>query len=256
MHSEQTLPGDPAQSRADLVRGITSARTAAETTAGARRKAVKPAGLANRTARSRRAVFITWLRKIHLYVGLWGAALGLLFGVTGILLNHRAIMKIPIEKTIQKNVQLPLPELAHTSIEALSAWLQHELEFKPISPPVIKSQPAKTIVWGEREHLQPERWTINLSRPGSAINAEYFVGNRFVKLDQLDATPIGTLTRLHMAVGVSAFWILLTDTVAGALILLSVTGVLLWTQLHTIRTAAVLVSTSALVAATWYLWSL
>jgi hypothetical protein len=41
--------------------------------------------------------------------GLWGAALGLLFGATGILLNHRAVLKIPVEKTVQTTVQLQLP---------------------------------------------------------------------------------------------------------------------------------------------------
>ncbi|OXH83611.1 peptidase, partial [Burkholderia multivorans] len=30
-------------------------------------------------ARSRRGTFLQWLRKIHGWVGLWGAALGLLF---------------------------------------------------------------------------------------------------------------------------------------------------------------------------------
>ncbi|HEY4801735.1 MAG TPA: peptidase, partial [Paraburkholderia sp.] len=44
----------------------------------------------DRARRSRRATFIKWLRKVHGWVGLWGAALGLLFGVTGVLLNHRA----------------------------------------------------------------------------------------------------------------------------------------------------------------------
>ena len=33
-------------------------------------------------AHRRSAVFFRWLRRIHLYVGLWGAALGLLFGAT------------------------------------------------------------------------------------------------------------------------------------------------------------------------------
>jgi hypothetical protein len=45
---------------------------------------------AARRQRARRATFIRWLRKVHGWVGLWGAALGLLFGVTGFLLNHRA----------------------------------------------------------------------------------------------------------------------------------------------------------------------
>ncbi|MFD2270727.1 hypothetical protein ACFS07_05380 [Undibacterium arcticum] len=53
---------------------------------------------APKRSRSKRAVFLGWLRKTHLYIGLWGALLGLLFGATGILLNHRSVLKIPIEK--------------------------------------------------------------------------------------------------------------------------------------------------------------
>jgi hypothetical protein len=205
--------------------------------------------------RSRRAIFLTWLRKTHLYVGLWGAALGLLFGLTGILLNHRAIMKIPVEKTVQKTAQLPLPDRSFAHPEELSAWLQQELDFVPVAPPVIKAQPEKKVVWADREVLQPERWTITLTRPQGGVSAEYFVGNRFVKLDQVDATPIGTLTRLHMSIGVNAFWVLLSDTIAGGMILLSLTGLLLWTQLHTVRTIAVLTSVGGLGAGMWFMWA-
>lgn len=205
--------------------------------------------------RSRRAVFLTWLRKTHLYVGLWGAVLGLLFGVTGFLLNHRAIMKIPVEKTVQSSVQVTLPERSFAKPEELSAWLQQELNFIPASSPVVKTQPAKTVVWADREVQQPERWTVTLTRPERGVTAEYFVGNRFVKLDQVDATPIGTLTRLHMSIGVNAFWVLLSDTIAGGMILLSITGLLLWTQLHTVRTIAVMSSVGALIGAIFFMWS-
>ena len=58
-----------------------------------------------------------------------------------------------------------------------------------------------------------------------------------------------------MAVGVSAFWVLLSDTIAGGMIVLSVTGLLLWSRLHTIRLAAVGVSTAALLGGVWTLWS-
>ncbi|HZW23448.1 PepSY-associated TM helix domain-containing protein [Noviherbaspirillum sp.] len=205
--------------------------------------------------RSRRAIFLTWLRKTHLYVGLWGAVLGLLFGVTGFLLNHRAIMKIPVEKTVQRTAQVALPGHSFGKPEELSAWLQQELNFAPAAPPVIKTQPAKAVVWADREVMQPERWTVTLTRPERGVTAEYFVGNRFVKLDQVDATPIGTLTRLHMSIGVNAFWVLLSDTIAGGMILLSITGLLLWTQLHTVRTIAVLTSVGALVGAIFFMWS-
>lgn len=206
--------------------------------------------------RSRRAVLLTWLRKTHLYVGLWGAVLGLLFGVTGFLLNHRAIMKIPVEKIIQNTAQLPLPAQPFHTPEELSDWLQKELNFAPAQPPSIKKHPAKNVVWGEREVMQPERWVINMARPERGLSAEYYVGNRSVKLDTIDATPIGTLIRLHTSTGVSAFWVLLSDTIAGSLILLSLTGLLLWTQLHTVRTIAMLTSCGALSAAIWFMWTI
>ncbi len=208
-----------------------------------------------RRTRSRRAVFLTWLRKTHLYVGLWGAALGLLFGATGILMNHRAIMKIPVQKTVQRTAQLPLPARDFSTPEELSAWLQQELQFAPAAPPLVRRQPARDVIWGNREVRQPERWSVMLNRPGGGVSAEYFVGNRFIKLDHIDATPIGTLMRMHTAVGVSAFWVLLSDTIAGSLILLSITGLLLWTQLHTVRTLTVMTSAGALLGATWFMWS-
>lgn len=207
--------------------------------------------------RSRRAIFLTWLRKIHLYVGLWGAALGLLFGATGILMNHRAIMKLPVEKAALKTAQLPLPQQrSFATPQEMSEWLGQELKYSPAQIVQVKSQPAKKVIWADQEVWQPERWSVSLQRPDRGVNAEYFVGNRFVKLDHVDATPIGTLTRLHMSVGVSAFWVLLSDTIAGSLILLSLTGLLLWTQLHTVRTVAVMTSIGALLAGTWFMWSM
>lgn len=216
---------------------------------------VASAGTRTRS-RSRRAVYLSWLRKTHLYVGLWGAVLGLLFGATGILLNHRSIMEIPVEKIVRKTAQLPLPAQALRSPQQMSAWLQKELGFTSKQVTQIKSLPAQKIVWADRNLVQPERWSFSMQSPQRGVIAEYFVGNRFVKLDHVDATPIGTLTRLHMSIGVSAFWVLLSDTIAGSLILLSITGLLLWTQLHTVRTVAVLTSVGALLAGIWFMWSL
>jgi uncharacterized protein len=171
-------------------------------------------------------------------------------------MNHRGIMKIAVEYATRKTVQLPLPEGGFASPKDMAAWLQQELSFAPAQAPLVRSQPAKKIIWNDREVVQPERWSINLMQPGRGVSAEYFVGNRFIKLDHMDATPIGTLMRLHKSEGVNAFWVLLSDTIASSLILLSLTGLLLWTQLHTVRTIAVLTSTGALLGAVWFMWSL
>jgi len=207
-------------------------------------------------AQRRRVAYLRWLRRIHLYVGLWGAAVGLLFGATGIVLNHRAVLKIPVQKAVQRTVQLPLPEGAPArpgTPEAMAAWLAAELGFTP-QQVRIKADAAATVVWGGREVEQPARWAFNLHSPQRGVSAEYYVGNRFVKAEVLDATPIGTLTRLHMSVGVNAFWVLLADSIAGALILLSATGLLLWSRMHPLKLSAIGVSLAALSGAAGYLW--
>jgi len=205
-------------------------------------------------AHRRSALFVRWLRKIHLYVGLWGAMLGLLFGASGMLMNHRAILKIPVEKSVQKSAQLPLPERRFDRIDDMADWLQSELQFQGVQARV-KADPPRRVTWGDRSLEQPERWSFGWQSPHKAVNAEYFVGNRFVKVETQDMTPIGTLMRLHTSTGVSAFWVLLADTVAGGLIVLSVTGLLLWTRLHPVRLTSVGVACGALLGGVWFLWS-
>ena len=220
-----------------------------------------PAGAAGATPRQkthrRSVVFLRWLRKVHLWVGLWGAAVGLLFGVTGILLNHRAVLKIPVEKTIQRSIQLALPDAGQsllTDVNALAAWLQAQLQFQGVQV-LSKTEPARNVIWADREVMQPARWIVRLHSPQRGVNAEYIVGNRFVTVDIQDATPMGTLTRLHMATGANAFWVLLSDTIAAGLIVLCFTGLLLWSRLHTLRLAGIATSMGALTGAAFFLWS-
>lgn len=201
------------------------------------------------------ARFIRWLRKIHLYVGLWGAALGLIFGATGLLMNHRAILRIPLEKTVQRSAQLQLPGRGFATPEDMARWLLDELKIDRPMQSRLKAEPARPVSWGDRALLQPERWTFNWQSPGRGVNAEYFVGNRFVKVETQDATPIGTLMRLHTASGVSAFWVLLSDTIAGGLVVLSITGLLLWSRLHPLRLSALAAATGASIGAIWFAWS-
>jgi len=118
-----------------------------------------------------------------------------------------------------------------------------------------KAEPPRAVRWADREVEQPARWTVNLQSPQRGVNAEYLVGDRYVRLETQDATPIGTLTRLHTATGVGAFWVLLADTIAGGFMLLSVTGLLLWSRLRTIKLTAVIVSLGALSGAVAFLWS-
>ncbi|CAH1082272.1 PepSY-associated TM helix domain-containing protein [Candidatus Nitrotoga sp. 1052] len=185
----------------------------------------------DRDIRLRHAVFLKWLRKTHGWIGLWGAAIGLLFGMTGILLNHRTVLKIPAAQVQETMLQIPLPTPAPANVKEMASWLQRELMVdRPASRE--RSEPAKPVAWGDKTLKQPAHWSVTFSSPQANLQAEYWAGNNFVSVKRSDQNVFGTLTNLHKGNGVAIPWILLADTLAGSIILLSLTGVVLWTQLN------------------------
>jgi hypothetical protein len=211
-----------------------------------------PRGATPADAASRRGVFLKWLRKTHSWIGLWGALLGLLFGLTGFFQNHRAVMKISAGAPPQvSNIQLSLPTPAPATPAELAAWLQAELKL-PKPPERMQREPARPVAWGDKSLTQPEHWQWSFRSPSSIVQAEYWAGAGQVKVRRVEPGLLATLENLHRANGVSAAWVLVADTIAGGMIFLSITGVLLWTGLNRRRTvgAAILgVSIVTLLAA-------
>ena len=199
----------------------------------------------------KRANFLRWLRQAHGWLGLWGAVLGFLFGATGILLAHRSVLKIPISKGEQTVVQYKLAQMPATAAD-LGVLISKEFDYAH-RPPRIKVENSRPVAWNSVGVQQPERWELNFNHPSRAAKVEYFVGNSFARIEKYDATVIGTMARLHMATGVDAYWVLLLDSIAASLMLLALTGTLLWTQLKLPRmgTAAVIVGAPVL-AALWF----
>lgn len=204
--------------------------------------------VASDNTRSRRGVFLKWLRKTHGWIGLWGAVLGLLFGGTGILLNHRNVMKIPAAHAQESNLQIQLPSPAPADAEAMAAWLQRELALdRPASR--VKSDPSRPAAWGDKSLKQPARWTASYTSPRANVQVEYWVGNSFVNVKRSDNNVFATLNNFHKGTGTGIGWILLVDTLAGSIILLSITGVLLWALMNKRRmVGAGIVFTSLMLA--------
>jgi hypothetical protein len=179
----------------------------------------------------KRIQWLKWLRRVHAWVGLWGAALGLLFGISGILLNHRAVMKIPAAQMEQSQIELALPAPPPANAKALALWLQSHTAIDR-EPGKISTEPAKSGNWSDQRLLQPGLWRVDFHSPQRSVSAEYWVGNAYVSVKRQDANVFAFITRLHKGVGMGAGWILLVDTLAGGLVFLSLTGLLLWTKLH------------------------
>lgn len=202
-----------------------------------------------RQQRSRRATFVKWLRKVHGWIGLWGAALGLLFGTTGFLLNHRGgPLKVSTGEPQVSVVQVPLPQPMPQTPRELGTWLKHELKLAG-TPGRVQKEPAHPVAWGERSMVQPEHWQLNFASPHENTAAEYWVGNGYVTVKRSENSFLATLTNLHKGVGLSIGWVLLIDTLAGSIILLSLTGVLLWTELNKRKTVGAVLVIGSIVAA-------
>jgi hypothetical protein len=199
-------------------------------------------------APSRRAIFLKWLRKMHGWIGLWGAVLGLLFGCTGLLLNHRTVLRIPAAQAQESTVQVPLPRPAPANPQALAAWLKSALKLEP-EPRRVLMEPARPVAWGDQAVLQPARWSASFTSPSANVQAEYWVGNSYVTVKRSDNNVFATLTNLHKGVGMGVGWILLVDTLAGSIILLSLSGVLLWALTNRRRAIGVAIGTVSLLAA-------
>ena len=198
-------------------------------------------------AHSRRAVVLKWLRKTHGWIGLWGAVLGLLFGATGILLNHRAVLKIPAAQSAESTIELPLPQPAPQDAKAMAAWLSSSLAIGRDASRV-KAEPAKPVAWGDRALIQPARWSGAFVGPASGVQFEYWVGNTYVTVKRNDNNVFSTLSNLHKGTGMGVGWILLVDTLAGSIILLSLSGVLLWAMMTRKRMVGVAIAGLSLLA--------
>lgn len=191
---------------------------------------------------------IRWLRNTHGWLGLWGAVLGLLFGATGILLNHRQVMKLPYAQYEKSTIELKLPNEKPSTVQALSVWLQATLQLKK-APLKVEAEQAKTVIWNHLPITQPPVWKVDFHTPQYSVAAEYFVGNSFVTVKRQEANVFAFLSRLHKGVGMSNAWILLIDAFAGALMTLSLTGLLLWTKMRKSRLLLTALSGSSVVLA-------
>ena len=200
----------------------------------------------NSTTRGSAAI---WLRKAHGWIGLWGAALGLLFGFSGIWLNHRAVLPLQLSSE-RSNWQLALPDPPPADAEAMAAWLRVSLAL-PRSASNVRVEKPRPVPWADASSvptgMQPAHWTFNFAAPRSQIQVEYWVGNRTASVRRTDGGIVATLTNLHKGVGMPLAWVLLVDTLAGSLILLSLSGLALWLLTRRRRSAGLAIFGAALV---------
>jgi hypothetical protein len=181
-----------------------------------------------------------WLRKLHAWAGLALSGVFLLFAVTGFLLNHRAVLKIPALQRQEVREVVPVSQ-APASPQALQASLMPMPQREGGSQRIVVD-PEREVSWDGRPIRQPARWTIHHDTPSMSTRIEYWVGSAQAEVVRMQPNLWLHLARLHMSIGTGAAWTVLADAVALSLAALALSGFWLWGRLHGTRGLLALVA--------------
>ncbi len=223
---------------------------------------------------------IQWLKRIHAWTGFWGALAFLLIGTSGLLLNHRSVLKIDTcapREVMEANIAVD-PALIK-SPEDLGEWAQAQFgtALEPRAPRVEGGPPRGGQSGGSPSSDRPvgqggaqppnERvqlmgrdiqeavvWKQAFNGVNGALTVEYTPGSAAVKATKSEQNVWGVLKNMHKGSGMNWIWVLFIDTMAGGLIAMALTGALLWSRLHGPRLAALGIVGTSLVLAAFAAW--
>ena len=203
----------------------------------------------NRPAPRPRASLHRWIRRIHLWIGAWGALAAVLYGTTGLIMSHRMGENAwPQGESAEiGRTTLAVPAEARTSAEALSLWLRdtQELDAQTIRKPKPGGEGGKPR---EGERRGPSGWSLSGGTASASWSLDYAPGADTAELKRTRHSPLAAFTRLHKAVAGGDGWRLLGDSFAIGMILLGLSGLLLWARGRTPKQMLVSVFGASLVA--------
>ena len=199
--------------------------------------------------RWQRPAMLMMLKRIHAWTGFWGAALFLLMGVSGFLLNHRTILPIDVGRPIEVDrALLPVSQGAITDEIALGEWAKDRLSLSaaPKPPPATDAAvQRKNVRFMGQPIEQRVTWSRIFYLPNQKVTVDYIPGTSTVAAKVEALGMLAVIKNLHKGTGLGIVWVLLIDTIAGALIAMSLTGILLWSRLHGPRLAACAIACGA-----------
>ncbi|MFT3898128.1 MAG: PepSY-associated TM helix domain-containing protein [Thermomonas sp.] len=177
-----------------------------------------------------------WIRQIHLWIGAWGALAAVLYGSTGLVLNHRIGENAwPQGKSSETGSSvLQIPAEARTSPEQLSLWLQRTQHLDVQS--IRKGGPGGR--GGERGEPRGQRggdapapkWNLSGGTAADSWQLEYTPGGDQAELKRSHQSFLAAINRLHKTVGGGIGWRVLSDSFAIAMVLLGLSGIWMWAR--------------------------
>jgi len=175
-----------------------------------------------------------WIRQIHLWIGAWGALAAVVYGFTGLVMNHRfGDGAWPQGDSAESGrVVLAVPAAARETPEALTHWLRktHRLDTQVVR----KAKPDGAKLAG-REVTQPAKWNLSGGDARASWSLEFVPGNATAEVKQSQHTTLAAFNRLHKGVGGGTAWILLADSFAIGMLLLGLSGLWMWARGRTAK---------------------
>ena len=170
-----------------------------------------------------------WLRQFHLWIGAWGALAAIVYGLTGLVMNHRfGDNPWPQGESIDAGrVVLGVPAAARASAEDLSLWLRQD---QGLDATTIRKGAPRGAPEGA-----PEQWSLSGGNARESWSLQYKPGEASAEVKHNRQTWLAALNRLHKTVGGGFAWVLLADSFAIAMLLLGLSGIWMWARGRTGR---------------------
>lgn len=202
---------------------------------------------------------LRWLKRTHAWTGFWGAMLFLLLGASGFLLNHRETLKIDTGEPVEVSaMDIAVPAGSIGDEKALGRWAQKEFGLTSEPRPPRGGGEGRGGGGGKRflgkQRPEATKLELNFNHPNGRVTVVHVPGSTSVAVKQSTTNLLGFLKNLHKGSGVGVAWVLFIDTIAGALLTMSLTGFLLWSHLHGSRLLAGVLVAASVGLATVALW--
>ena len=171
-------------------------------------------------AARRSATTYRWIRQFHLWIGAWGALAAILYGITGLVMNHRfGDGAWPQGDSNEAGkTTLAIPAEARATPEQLSLWLRASQQLD-----------AQVIRKGKPDDKAP-KWSLSGGSASNSWSLEYAPGKETAELKRNSHTTLAAFNRLHKGVGGGGWWILLADSFAIGMLLLGMSGIWMWAR--------------------------
>lgn len=168
--------------------------------------------------------FMVWLKRLHGWIGMWGAIVGLIIGITGITLNHRGAIGAGSANVVDR-FQLEVPAAGFADSSQLSSFVSQSLGID--SAPL----PAAGAAGMGRGVVDPNTLGTRFQSTRERYDVVWVPGNRYASVTHTTSGTISTLNSLHLGNRGGIVWVLVLDAFAGSLIFTALTGILLWSKM-------------------------